>query len=73
MSYTSFSAYNKCPRKYNIGYIHQFRLQSSKVINDGLVAHEILERMNKEVIQGNNLGEYDITRISEKIHENYPA
>ena len=28
--------------------------------------------MNKEVIQGNNLEEYDITRISEKIHENYP-
>ncbi|MEE1116831.1 ATP-dependent helicase, partial [Methanosphaera sp.] len=63
MTYTSFSAYNKCPRKYNIGYNYQFRLQSSKVINDGLAAHEILERMNKRVIQGNNLEEYDITQI----------
>ena len=38
MSYTSFAAYNKCPRKYNIGYNYQFRLPASKVINDGLAA-----------------------------------
>ncbi|WP_323735859.1 ATP-dependent DNA helicase [Methanosphaera sp. ISO3-F5] len=72
MSYTSFSAYNKCPRMYNIGYNYQFRLPASKVINDGLAAHTILERMNKETLQGKDIQKEDITRISEKILQNYP-
>ena len=72
MSYTSFSAYNKCPRKYNIGYNYQFRLPVSKVITDGLAAHTILERMNKEVLQGKDIQTEDISRISDEVLENYP-
>ena len=72
MSYTSFSAYNNCPRMYNIGYNYQFRLPSSKEINDGLAAHTILERMNKEVLQGKTIQKEDLTRISEEILQSYP-
>lgn len=72
MSYTSYSAYNWCPRMYNIGYNYQFRLHASKEILDGLAAHTILERMNKEEIHGKNIQKNDITRISEEVHESYP-
>ena len=72
MSYTSFSAYNKCPRLYNIGYNYQFRLPASKVITDGLAAHTILERMNKEVIEGTDIQQDDINRISDNVLENHP-
>ena len=50
MSYTSYSAYNKCPRKYNIGYNYQFRLPASKVITDGLAAHSILEPITSHLL-----------------------
>lgn len=72
MSYTSYSAYNKCPRMYNIGYNYQFRLPASKEINDGLAAHTILEQMNKAEINGKNIEKKDITRISEEIIKTYP-
>ena len=72
MSYTSFSAYNFCPRMYNIGYNYQFRLPASEVIIDGLAAHTILERMNKEVLQEKCVQNEDISRIADEVHESYP-
>lgn len=72
MSYTSFSAYNFCPRMYNIGYNYQFRLPASEVIIDGLAAHTILERMNKEVLNEKHVQKEDIYRIAGEVHDSYP-
>ena len=65
LSFSSFKTYKHCSFKYNLSHNLGFKLSETKEMEKGIKVHKILERLNKEQIDGNEMPE-NLTEIKKE-------
>ena len=68
MNYSKYTKYCSCPFKYNLGYNLGFTRPGAKAANRGTAFHEIMEKVNLELLEGNEIDKDGLLEIT---HEAY--
>lgn len=68
MNYSKYTKYCSCPFKYNLGYNLGFTRPGAKAANRGTAFHEIMEKVNLKLLEGN---EMDMDGLLEITNEAY--
>ena len=68
LNYSKYTKYLSCPFKFNLGYNLGFSRPGLKAANRGTVFHEIMEKVNLELIAGHEVTLDELDEITRKIY-----
>lgn len=68
MNYSKYTKYCSCPFKYNLGYNLGFTRPGAKAANRGTAFHEIMEKVNLELLEGNEIGKDELLEITDEAY-----
>ena len=68
MNYSKYTKYCSCPFKYNLGYNLGFTRPGAKAANRGTAFHEIMEKVNLELLEGNEIGKDKLLEITDEAY-----
>nr|WP_295115844.1 ATP-dependent DNA helicase [uncultured Methanobrevibacter sp.] len=68
LNYSSFSTYNLCPFMYDLIYNHGFRLSSEDVTNLGTVFHEVMEKVNLQLMENRKPSKDQLKDITRDVY-----
>lgn len=68
MNYSKYTKYCSCPFKYNLGYNLGFTRPGAKAANRGTAFHEIMEKVNLELLEGNEMGKGKLLEITDEAY-----
>ena len=70
MNYSKYTKYCSCPFKYNLGYNIGFSRSGAHAANRGTAFHEIMEKTNLKLIDGEEISNDELVEL---IHKSYGA
>lgn len=68
MNYSKYTKYCSCPFKYNLGYNLGFTRPGAKAANRGTAFHEIMEKVNLELLEGNEIDKDELLEITDEAY-----
>ena len=68
MNYSKYTKYCSCPFKYNLGYNLGFTRPGAKAANRGTAFHEIMEKVNLELLEDNEMGMDELLEITNEAY-----
>lgn len=69
LNYSKYTKYCSCPFKYDLGYNLGFTRPGAKAANRGTVFHEIMEKSNLKLIEGQVLSKEELTELIREKYE----
>ena len=70
LNYSKYTKYLSCPFKFNLGYNLGFSRPSGKAANRGTAFHEIMEKVNLKMIEGEEVSRDELDEI---VNESYKS
>lgn len=69
LNFSSYSTYESCPFKYNLGYNFGFRRSPQRAANRGTVFHEIMETVNLKFINDEEISIKELESITDEVYK----
>lgn len=68
MNYSKYTKYCSCPFKYNLGYNLGFTRPGAKAANRGTAFHEIMEKVNLQLLEGYDVSNDELVEITKEAY-----
>lgn len=68
MNYSKYTKYCSCPFKYNLNYNLEFTRPGEKAANRGTVFHEIMEKANLKLIEGEIISKDELINLTRETY-----
>ena len=68
LNYSKYTKYCSCPFKYNLGYNLGFTRPGAKAANRGTAFHEIMEKVNVQLLEGNEVSRDELIEITQEAY-----
>ena len=68
LNYSKYTKFCSCPFKYNLGYNLGFSRPGQKAANRGTVFHEIMEKVNLKLMDGEDISNDELISITHEVY-----